>query len=315
LKHELAHAGCYGGEIVLDKRGWREIAFDPWERSTVAMNDSQPPVLEGRAKANRFAKIAATFSVLVPLVVFLSDFFLNPKFLGTVAEVLFIFLGLALGIVGLAATKHYGRKGIFGKALVGICLNGLLLILSIVVLLIVPLSMKYKFPDSKFPTTSQGRLDKATKELVEASTDGNKFYALDDAAKESFNMGKIQDAENYASELLKMAPDFQRNWNYGNAIQDGNLVLGRIAVRNGQMEEAKKYLLEAGKSPGSPTMDSFGPNMSLAKDLLEKGERDAVLQYLDQCRKFWKMDYGKLDEWRKEVKVGVIPDFGANLVY
>lgn len=279
------------------------------------MNESRPPVLEEKPAANCFAKFAATFSVLIPLVVFLLDFFLNPKFLGTVAEVLFIFLGLALGIVGLAATKHYGRKGIFGKALVGICLNGLLLILSIVVLLIVPLSMKYKFPDSKFPTTSQGRLDKAMKELAATSTDENKFYALDDAAKESFNTGKIQDAENYASELLKMAPDFQRNWNYGNAIQDGNLVLGRIAVRDGQINEAKKYLLEAGKSPGSPVMNSFGPNMSLAKDLLEKGERDTVLQYFELCRKFWKMDYGKLDEWSKEVKTGEIPDFGANLVY
>ncbi len=51
----------------------------------------------------------------------------------------------------------------------------------------------------------------------------------------------------------------------------------------------KKYLIAAGKSPGSPQMDSFGPNMTLAKDLLEKGERDAVLEYFMRCRKFWKM--------------------------
>jgi hypothetical protein len=112
-----------------------------------------------------------------------------------------------------------------------------------------------------------------------------------------------------------MAPNFRSNWNYGNAIQDGNLVLGRIAVQNGKIEEAKKYLLEAGKSPGSPQMDSFGPNMSLAKDLLGKGERDAVLQYFELCRKFWNMDYGKLDEWTREVKAGETPNFGANLVY
>jgi hypothetical protein len=55
--------------------------------------------------------------------------------------------------------------------------------------------------------------------------------------------------------------------------------------------------------------------MSLAKDLLEKGERDMVLQCFELCRKFWNMDYGKLDEWSKEVKVGEIPNFGANLVY
>ena len=62
-------------------------------------------------------------------------------------------------------------------------------------------------------------------------------------------------------------------------------------------------------------MNSFGPNVSLAKDLLEKGERDVVIQYLGLCRKFWKLDRGRLDKWIHEIKDGKIPDFGANLVY
>ena len=66
---------------------------------------------------------------------------------------------------------------------------------------------------------------------------------------------------------------------------------------------------------GSPQMNSFGPNMSLAKDLLEKGERQAVLDYFELCRKFWKMDNGRLNDWSQEVKAGKIPDFGANMVY
>jgi hypothetical protein len=62
-------------------------------------------------------------------------------------------------------------------------------------------------------------------------------------------------------------------------------------------------------------MDTFGPNMSLAKDILEKGETDVVLQYFELCRKFWEMEGGKLDQWSREVKAGSVPDFGANLVY
>ena len=119
----------------------------------------------------------------------------------------------------------------------------------------------------------------------------------------------------FATQLLKLAPSFKGNWNYGNAIQDANLVLGRIAVRDGRLEDAKNYLLESGKSQGSPQMDTFGPNMSLAKDLLEKGERDTVLQYFELCRKFWTMDNNKLNDWSKEVKAGKSPDFGANLLY
>jgi hypothetical protein len=166
-----------------------------------------------------------------------------------------------------------------------------------------------------FPTTPQGRLDAAVKELATASNEEEKFHALDDAAKEGFEVGQIEDARKYANDLLTLAQKFQRDWNYGNAIQDGNLVLGRIALKEGRTEDAKQCLLAAGKSPGSPQMDSFGPNMSLAKDLLDKGERDVVLQYFELCRVFWKNDFGELNEWSSDVKAGRIPNFGANLVY
>ena len=62
-------------------------------------------------------------------------------------------------------------------------------------------------------------------------------------------------------------------------------------------------------------MNSFGPNMSLASDLLEKGEREVVLEYFELCRKFWQLDMGRLDKWSQEIKSGTIPNFGANLVY
>jgi tetratricopeptide (TPR) repeat protein len=166
-----------------------------------------------------------------------------------------------------------------------------------------------------FPTSSQGRLDQAVKKLATASQEVERFYALNDAAKQSFEVGRVEDARKYAKDLLTLAENYQRDWNYGNAIQDGNLVLGRIALKEGRMEEAKQHLLAAGKSPGSPQMDSFGPNMSLAKDLLEKGERDTVLQYFELCRNFWQMGQSELDQWTKDVKASRIPAFGANLVY
>ena len=165
------------------------------------------------------------------------------------------------------------------------------------------------------PVTPQGRLSIASEKLGKMQTDQERFYALNDAAKQSFILGKTDEARTYASNLLALLPKFPNDWNYGNAVQDANLVLGRIAVQEGRVEEAKRLLLEAGKSPGSPQMDSFGPNMSLAKDLLEKGERDVVFQYFELCRKFWKMDRGKLDQWTQDVKGGKVPDFGANLVY
>ena len=281
-----------------------------------------PPSIEKCSVENSFARSAAVFSISTPLVpifgyICLFGYLQSPGHtqfttiyvIGFIV-LLFIVLGFVSGIIALAITKKPERKGIFGRALIGICLNGLLMVSLIIVLLILPF-----VAGTKYPMTPQGLLDKATDELSAASSDETRFYALDDAAKESFNVGKTDDASNYANEILKLAPKFQDNWNYGNAIQDGNLVLGRIAVRDRRIEESKEYLLEAGKSPGSPVMDSFGPNMSLAKDLLEKGERVTVLQYFELCRKFWEDDCGKLNHWRDEVKAGKIPNFGANLDY
>jgi hypothetical protein len=106
-----------------------------------------------------------------------------------------------------------------------------------------------------------------------------------------------------------------RDWDYGNAVHDGNMVLGLVALRSGSVAQAREYLLEAGKTPGSPQLNSFGTNMQLAKELVEKDERDVVLQYFDLCRKFWKMDRGRLDQWSATVRGGGTPDFGANLLY
>ena len=115
--------------------------------------------------------------------------------------------------------------------------------------------------------------------------------------------------------LARLAPQFKTDWNYGNTIQDAHLVLGRLALAEGNFKEAKKRLLDSARSKGSPPMNSFGPNMSLAKDLLAKGEKDTVLAYFELCGKFWTMGADRLKQWAEEVKNGATPDFGANLVY
>jgi hypothetical protein len=92
-------------------------------------------------------------------------------------------------------------------------------------------------------------------------------------------------------------------------------VLGRIALQNGDLTHAKQALLAAGRIKGSSQLNSFGPNMSLAEELLEKGEKDTVLRYFKLCRKFWKNGGEKLDQWEKDVNAGNIPQFGGNLVY
>jgi len=142
-----------------------------------------------------------------------------------------------------------------------------------------------------------------------------RFEELGDLAAAAFEAGDIPKAEQYAKELIQTAPQHAGNWNYGNAVHKANIVLGRVALRRDDVTAAKQYLLAAGETPGSPQLDSFGPNMTLAKELLEKNEREVVLTYLASCSKFWEMGGKDLKKWTATIKSGGMPDFGANLLY
>ena len=117
--------------------------------------------------------------------------------------------------------------------------------------------------------------------------------------------------------LNKAGPADQNNWDRGNIIHQAHLLLGRIALAQGNISLAKEELLLAGKTPGSPQLNSFGPNMLLAKKLLEIKEVETVLVYLELCAKFW--DNPIANEmragWLEEIKSGKIPDFKGNLIY
>lgn len=125
--------------------------------------------------------------------------------------------------------------------------------------------------------------------------------------------GALDKAKSYAQQVVDGADLGFPVGTDGNALHHGYIVLGRVALREGDLKKAGSYLLEAGKSPGSANLDSFGPNMQLARELLEKGQREVVLQYLELCGRFWKRDL--LTTWTADIKAGKIPDFGANLDY
>jgi hypothetical protein len=134
-------------------------------------------------------------------------------------------------------------------------------------------------------------------------------------ATSAYAAGDIEKARYYAEHLLQVDAAHFNKWEYWFAIHRGNIVLGRIALKEKHIKLANEYLLKAGKTPGDPVLSSFGPNMSLAKELLQAGQKKTVLQYFELCRKFWTGLDGELDHWTKQVKAGKTPDFGANLYY
>lgn len=149
-------------------------------------------------------------------------------------------------------------------------------------------------------------------------TDGlQKFYLLSEIIRiyAAEKIAKANEAEERAENLLALSEQFKGDWNYGNAIHHGNLVLGRVKLIGGDRKGAKEFLKKAGQTPGSPQINSFGPNMMLAKELLAAGEKDAVLEYIDAVQKFWKNSEPILKDWKSAIAEGKTPNFGANLVY
>lgn len=113
------------------------------------------------------------------------------------------------------------------------------------------------------------------------------------------------------------------DWNYGNIIHSANSTLGRAALREGDKNTAAEFLKKAGATPGSPQLNSFGPDWTFAREMIEAGETQPALDYLDLVEKFWvsreppqspaanlaDTHQQKLDQWRAEVRAGKVPDF------
>ena len=134
--------------------------------------------------------------------------------------------------------------------------------------------------------------------------------------------GNTAGAKKLAEEQLAANTD-PKDWNYGNVIHEANALLGRAALRDGDKKAAAEYLLKAGATPGSPQLNSFGPDFTLAREMVELGETKAVLDYFDLVEKFW-VDKGrgkplaeqvsarnkvKLDGWRADIAAGQTPKF------
>ena len=94
-----------------------------------------------------------------------------------------------------------------------------------------------------------------------------------------------QQARQYAEDALTLAPKYRNHPQYGTAIYTANITLGALALRAGDRAAAVRFLMKASEAPPSEELAYGGDAISglhwnLAKDLVERGERDAVTVFL-----------------------------------
>lgn len=150
----------------------------------------------------------------------------------------------------------------------------------------------------------------AFQQALEGKKGVARFYGLGETTLAALRAGDTKQARTYAQELLDTAPLFKSDWNYGNAIYIGNTTLGALSLNEKDLAAARTYLLAAGDTPGSPQLNSFGPDLTLAKALLDSGENETVAAFLGKIGKFWKGHTEQVEGWQKAVLSGEKPDLG-----
>ena len=109
--------------------------------------------------------------------------------------------------------------------------------------------------------------------------------------------GETTKARDYALWLLRLGWQSVAKARHGSLpgefIHRGNIVLGRIALATNDLQHAKAHLIDAGRAPWVISKEDNEPDMTLAADLLDRGERPVVIEYLKLCRLIWK---GHADE-------------------
>lgn len=109
-------------------------------------------------------------------------------------------------------------------------------------------------------------------------------------------------------ELLATSESVRGTWQYGNAIHHGHQLLGHVALAGGDIDGAVAELLLSGDTPGSPQLDSFGPELELASALLRSGRRDDVIAFLEKCLRFWKNSRAEREGWVDALRAGDVPE-------
>lgn len=142
-----------------------------------------------------------------------------------------------------------------------------------------------------------------SKAMEVADTQPRQMRILNDRMEAEFDAGDAAAAGHDAEQLLDIVTVNPAVGNFDQMIHAGETMLGRVALAEGRREEANKHLKESArvKLPSAP-------RMTLAQDLLDAGERDAVLEYLEACRAFWKYDEGRIDHFEKLIRAQAKPD-------
>jgi hypothetical protein len=108
-------------------------------------------------------------------------------------------------------------------------------------------------------------------------------------------------AEEPARQLLELASRNTKDQDYGTAVFLGNVALSAALLDRGEKAQAAQRLVSASEAPPTDFLRYQRLDLSLARKLVDAGERDSVVKYLDNCAR-WNAWGKQLKEWAAEIR-------------
>ena len=106
--------------------------------------------------------------------------------------------------------------------------------------------------------------------------------------------------------MLHLVKEHSRQRQNGDIINTAHTVLGLIALDSNDVELAKHHLHLSSQGASSPVNCSFGPMLDLASAFIDRGDRQAAIDYLQECKAFWK-PAEHVNKLIKEIETGKNP--------
>lgn len=114
----------------------------------------------------------------------------------------------------------------------------------------------------------------------------------------------LEDLTRQYLEFAKSRPDDPR---YDQMIYQANMQAGKLALRERDRRRAADHLLAAVDTAGHSELRYYQMDMTLARSLVDWGERETVAKFLDQCAQR-SYDSARYKAWAADIRKGINPN-------
>lgn len=111
--------------------------------------------------------------------------------------------------------------------------------------------------------------------------------APDDEGWRALATGDLDGAEAHALAMLANVRHDSLGDDQDNERHIAHTMLGHVHLKRGDVDRAAMELLQSAEVSDTPVLGSFGPDLSLAWELLRAGRGDEVVTFARKFSRFW----------------------------